>query len=66
MPPTTGEGPLHAPPASGVPPNCAKSDAGASEEQSVIAPDVPGSGGVLMLTVTVALALGQGATPFTV
>ena len=41
-------------------------EAGASVEQSVIVPSVPGSGGVLMVTVTVALSLGQGATPVTV
>ena len=65
-PPTTALGPLHVPPASGVPPSCAKSDTAASLEQSVMAPFVPGSGGVLMATVTVALSEGHGATPLTV
>ena len=66
MPPLTAEGPLHVPPASGVPPSCAKSEAGASLLQSVIVPSVPGSGGVLITTVTVALSSGQGAVPATV
>ncbi len=35
MPPVTALGPVHVPPASGVPPSCAKSEAAASEVQSV-------------------------------
>ena len=66
MPPATALGPLHVPPASGVPPSCANSEEAASEEHSVIAPSVPASGGVLMVTVTVALSSGHGAVPTTV
>ena len=66
IPPTTGEGPLHAPPACGAPPNCAKSELAALVLQSVIVPFVPAFGGVLMVTVTVAVAFGHGAVPFTV
>ena len=57
MPPTTALGPLHVPPASGVPPSCAKSEVDASEEHSVIVPSVPASGGVLIVTVTVAITI---------
>ena len=51
-PPATPLGPLHVPPASGVPPSCAKSDTATSLLHNVIAPSVPGSGGVLIVTVT--------------
>ncbi len=66
IPPTTALGPVHVPPASGVPPSCAKSDAAASVEQSVIVPSVPGSGGVLIVTLTVEVSSGHGAVPTTV
>ena len=66
MPPATALGPLHVPPASGVPPSCAKSEVAASEEHRVIAPSVPTSGGVLIVTVTVAVSSGHGAVPATV
>jgi hypothetical protein len=63
MPPFTLLGPLHVPPASGVPPSCAKSETAAPELQSVMAPSAPALGGVLMVTVTFALASVQGAAP---
>ena len=66
MPLATALGPLHVPPASGVPPSCAKSEVAASDEHSVIVPSVPASGGVLMVTVTVALSSGHGVVPATV
>jgi hypothetical protein len=38
----------------------------ALEEHNVIDPFVPASGAAFSVTVTVAVAFGQGATPFTV
>ena len=66
IPPTTVLGPLQDPPASGVPPSCAKRLAAALVLQSVRLPLVPGSGGALMVIVTVATSIRQGAVPFTV
>ena len=48
------------------PPGLEEALAAASDEQSVIVASVPGSGGVLIVTVTSALASGQGAVPPTV
>jgi hypothetical protein len=66
IPPFTLLGPLHVPPASGDPPSCAKSETAAPELQSVMDPSAPALGGVLMVTVTFALASVHGAAPATV
>jgi hypothetical protein len=66
MPPFTLLGPLHVPPASGVPPNCAKSETVAPELQSAIEPSVPAFGGALIVTLTVAVSTVQGVVPETV
>ena len=66
MPPTTALGPLHAPPAAGVPPNRAKSEVDAPLLQIVSVPLVPASAAAFSVTVTVAVALVQGAVPVTV
>ena len=59
-PPFTGLGPLQMPPLSGVPPRPVIRPVDGLVAQSVSAPSVPGSGGVLSVTVTVLLALVQG------
>ena len=66
MPPATGEGPLHVPPASGLPPSCASRPTAAPLLQSVVLPSVPAVGGLFTATVTVEVAAGQGAAPATV
>ena len=65
-PPTTALGPLHAPPKSGVPPSCAnKLDAAPSAHRFSV-PFVPALAGACSVTVTVEVALPQGAMPVTV
>ena len=66
MPPVTVLGPLHMPPASGVPFSAANRFVGAPWSQSVMVLFVPASGLPVSFTVTVALALPQGAMPLTV
>ena len=66
MPPTTGLGPLQAPPACGAPPNCANNEVDASLEQSVSVPFVPAFVAAFSVTVTVADPFTHGATPVTV
>jgi hypothetical protein len=59
IPPTTGDGPLHVPPAC-APPSAAKSEAAGLLMQSVIAPSVPAFGGAISVIVTVLLAFTHG------
>ena len=65
-PSTTALGPLHVPPASGVPLIKLKRSTAAPVVHNVAAPGVPGSGLVTTVTVTVAEVAGQGAVPATV
>jgi hypothetical protein len=65
-PPTTALGPLHAPPACGVPPSDPIKATAASLLQTVNVPFVPAFGAVFSVTVTVAVAFVQGAVPVTV
>ena len=66
IPATTVLGPLHVPPASGVPPSCAKSDDAGAVLHTVSPPFVPASGGGATNTETVAVASGHGTAPATV
>ena len=56
MPPATTLGPLHVPPASGVPPKAANSEAEAPFPQRSSVPSTPASGAACSVTVTVAEA----------
>ena len=66
MPPTTALGPLHVPPACGVPPRLLIKLTGAPELQAVRDPFVPAFGAALSATVTVAASLTHGATAVSV
>ena len=66
IPPTTGLGPLHAPPGSGTPPKLFTKAIDAPVEQSVIDPFDPAVAARFSVTVTVAVAFAHGATPVTV
>ncbi len=65
-PSTTALGPLHVPPASGVPLIKLMRSTAAPVVHNVAAPGVPGSGLVTTFTVTVAEVDGQGVVPATV
>ena len=64
--PFSALGPLHVPPAAGLPPSSANSEVGGLVAHNAIAPSTPRFGGVLMVTVTEAVSDGQGAVPITV
>ena len=66
MPPTTGLGPLHVPPACGDPPNEAFNATLAPVLHTANVPLEPAFGAAFSVTVTVAVAFVQGAVPFTV
>ncbi len=66
IPPVIALGPLHVPPASGVPFSAVNRLAGALFEQIAKFPSMPGSACGCSLTVTVALASAQPDTPGTV
>ena len=59
-------GPVHVPPASGVPFNPVVNAVAGLEEHSVRPPSIPASGKTLIVTVTVAVSSGHGAVPETV
>ena len=63
--PITGLGPLHVPPAS-APVSCVNRSIELPLLHTVIEPSAPAFGEPVSFTVTVALALLQGATPVTV
>ncbi|MBZ0254146.1 MAG: hypothetical protein K8I02_12470, partial [Candidatus Methylomirabilis sp.] len=63
IPPTTGLGPLHVPPAAGAPPKESRRLIAAPFAQMLIERLVPALTGFCSATVTVAVALAQGAVP---
>lgn len=65
-PPVKDEGPLHVPPAFGVPPKTENKFIADPSEQTETEALVPVLGAVVTETVTVAVALEQGADPVTV
>ncbi|MBS1938175.1 MAG: hypothetical protein JSS84_10250, partial [Bacteroidetes bacterium] len=66
IPPATGLGPLHAPPTAGLPVSALARFDAAPFAHSVSVPLPPATGAACSDTVTVAVALAQGATPATV
>ena len=62
----TPPGAVQFPVPDGLPPNCVTITMGALMLHKVMLASVPAFGGVLSVTVTVAVAFGQGAVPFTV
>ena len=66
MPPTTALGPVHVPPAFGVPPKDELNATATPLLQTESVPLVPAFGSAFSVTVTVAVEFTQGATPVTV
>ena len=60
-PPPSADGPVQAPPASGVPPSSSNRSEDASVSQTINVPGVPAIGAILSVTVTSEVASGQPA-----